>query len=59
MPLFLRGKVLGQSRCQGDVFEPDVLAYQTGYSKKYLQVATLLAQQKSYEGIKYVLVCSS
>ena len=40
---------------QGDVFEPDVLAYQTGYSKKYLQVATLLAQQKSYDGIKYVL----
>ncbi|MDA4111751.1 MAG: chromosome segregation protein SMC, partial [Thaumarchaeota archaeon] len=40
---------------QGDVFEPDVLAYQTGYSKKYLQVATLLAQQKSYEGIKFVL----
>ncbi|MDA4130170.1 MAG: chromosome segregation protein SMC [Thaumarchaeota archaeon] len=40
---------------QGDIFEPDVLAYQTGYSKKYLQVATLLAQQKSYDGIKYVL----
>lgn len=40
---------------QGDIFEPDVLAYQTGYSKKYLQVATLLAQQKSYDGIRTVL----
>jgi chromosome segregation protein len=40
---------------QGDIFEPDVLAYQTGYSKKYLQVATLLAQQKSYEGLRDVL----
>lgn len=40
---------------QGDIFEPEILAYQTGYSKKYLQVATLLAQQKSYEGIRQVL----
>ncbi len=40
---------------QGDIFEPDVLAYQTGYSKKYLQVATMLAQQKSYEGLRDVL----
>jgi len=40
---------------QGDIFEPDVLAFQTGYSKKYLQVATLLAQQQSYDGIKNVL----
>jgi len=40
---------------QGDIFEPDVLAFQTGYSKKYLQVATLLAQQKSYDGIRTVL----
>ncbi|HYB04732.1 MAG TPA: AAA family ATPase, partial [Nitrososphaerales archaeon] len=35
--------------------EPDVLAYQTGYSKKYLQVATMLAQQKSYDGLRDVL----
>jgi chromosome segregation protein len=40
---------------QGDIFEPDVLAYQTGYSKKYLQVATLLAQQKSYDGLREIL----
>ncbi|HYB03232.1 MAG TPA: hypothetical protein VED17_02135, partial [Nitrososphaerales archaeon] len=40
---------------QGDIFEPDVLAYQTGYSKKYLQVATMLAQQKSYDGLRDVL----
>ena len=40
---------------QGDIFEPDVLAYRTGYSKKYLQVATMLAQQKSYEGLRDVL----
>jgi len=40
---------------QGDIFEPDILAYQTGYSKKYLQVATLLSQQESYEGIRTVL----
>ena len=40
---------------QGDIFEPDVLAFQTGYSKKYLQVATLLAQQQSDDGIRNVL----
>ncbi len=40
---------------QGDIFEPEVLAYQTGYSKKYLQVATLLAQQKSYDGMRDIL----
>lgn len=40
---------------QGDIFEPDVLAFQTGYSKKYLQVATLLTQEKSYDGIRAVL----
>lgn len=40
---------------QGDVFEPDVLAFETGYSRKYSHVTELLGQQESYEGIKNVL----
>ncbi|MGI0092413.1 MAG: hypothetical protein ACREBS_11965, partial [Nitrososphaerales archaeon] len=40
---------------QGDVFEPDLLAFETGYSKKYSQIAELLAQQQSYEGIRKTL----
>ncbi|MDG6923914.1 MAG: chromosome segregation protein SMC, partial [Nitrososphaerota archaeon] len=39
----------------GDVFEPDVLAFQTGYAKKYSQVAELLNQQAGYEGIRDAL----
>lgn len=40
---------------QGDVFEPDVLAFETGYSKKYSQITELLGQQQSYDGIRSVL----
>ncbi len=40
---------------QGDVFEPDVLAFETGYSKKYSQIAELLGKQQSYDGIRKVL----
>ena len=39
----------------GDVFEPDILAFATGYSKKYTQLAELLNQQAGYQGIKDVL----
>ncbi|HVB12611.1 MAG TPA: chromosome segregation SMC family protein [Nitrososphaerales archaeon] len=39
----------------GDVFEPDILAFETGYSAKYTQLAELLNQQAGYEGIKDVL----
>lgn len=39
----------------GDVFEPDILAFETGYSKKYSQVAELLGQQTGYDGIKNIL----
>ncbi|MDG6996801.1 MAG: chromosome segregation protein SMC [Nitrososphaerota archaeon] len=40
---------------QGDVFEPDVLAFQTGYAKKYSQISSLLGQQETYEGIREAL----
>lgn len=40
---------------QGDVFEPEVLAFETGYSKKYSQIAHLLGQQETYEGIRDAL----
>ena len=39
----------------GDVFEPDILAFETGYSKRYSQVAELLSQQTGFEGIKNIL----
>ncbi|MCL4519176.1 MAG: chromosome segregation protein SMC, partial [Thaumarchaeota archaeon] len=40
---------------QGDVFEPDVLAFETGYAKKYSQITHLLGQQETYEGIRDAL----
>ena len=40
---------------QGDVFEPELLAFETGYSKKYAKITDLLAKQESFEGIKKVL----
>ncbi|MHB1909167.1 MAG: AAA family ATPase [Nitrososphaerales archaeon] len=40
---------------QGDVFEPELLAFETGYSKKYAKMTDLLAKQESFEGIKKVL----
>lgn len=39
----------------GDVFEPDVLAFETGYAKRYSQIAELLGQQSGYEGVKNIL----
>ncbi len=39
----------------GDCFEPDVLAFEIGYAKKYSQVAELLNQQAGYEGIRRAL----
>ncbi len=39
----------------GDVFEPDVLAFETGYAKKYSQIAELLGQQGGYDGVKNIL----
>ena len=39
----------------GDVFEPDVLAFETGYAKKYSQITELLNQQAGYEGIRSAL----
>jgi len=40
---------------QGDVFEPDLLAFETGYSKKYAKIASLLSQQDTFEGIRSAL----
>ena len=40
---------------QGDVFEPEVLAFQMGYSKKYAKISSLLAQQLTFEGIRSAL----
>ncbi len=39
----------------GDVFEPDVFAFETGYAKKYSQISNLLGQQETYEGIRDTL----
>jgi chromosome segregation protein len=40
---------------QGDLFEPSVFAFQTGYSKKYARLSELLAKQKSFDSIKSTL----
>ena len=40
---------------QGDVFEPEVFAFETGYSKKYAKISSLLGQQETFEGIKAAL----
>lgn len=39
----------------GDVFEPDILAFETGYSRRYSQISELLNQQTDYEAIKNIL----
>lgn len=41
---------------QGDVFEPELLAFQTGYSKKYAKIASLLGQQETFEGLRSALL---
>ena len=41
---------------QGDVFEPELLAFQTGYSKKYAKIASLLGKQETFEGIRSALL---
>ncbi len=40
---------------QGDVFEPDILAFETGYSRKYAKISSLLGQQETFEGIRSAL----
>ncbi|HZW57190.1 MAG TPA: chromosome segregation SMC family protein [Nitrososphaerales archaeon] len=40
---------------QGDIFEPEVFAFETGYSKKYAKITSLLSQQETFEGIKTAL----
>ncbi len=41
---------------EGDLFEPDLLAYQKGYSKKYAKLSELLAKQRGYENLRATLV---
>jgi chromosome segregation protein len=40
---------------QGDVFEPEIFAYETGYSKRYAKLSDLLSKQEGFEGIKEIL----
>lgn len=40
---------------QGDIFEPDVFAFETGYSKRYARITDLLNKQESFESIKDIL----
>ncbi|MGI0084118.1 MAG: hypothetical protein ACREBQ_03460, partial [Nitrososphaerales archaeon] len=40
---------------QGDVFEPEILAFETGYSKRYARISEILGRQESFEGIKKTL----
>ena len=40
---------------QGDVFEPEILAFETGYSKRYARINEILGRQESFEGIKKTL----
>ena len=37
---------------QGDIFEPEILAFETGYSQRYAKLSDLLSKQESYEGLK-------
>ncbi len=39
----------------GDLFEAEVLAFETGYSKSYSKIVDVLDQQKSFEGIRSAL----
>ena len=52
---FMARKGFRAATIQGDVFEPDLLAFETGYSRKYSQITELLGQQQSYDGIRKVL----
>jgi chromosome segregation protein len=40
---------------RGDVFEPDVLAFEMGYSKRYAKIAEILGKQESFEGVRRTL----
>ena len=40
---------------QGDVFEPEVFAFETGYSKRYAKLSDLLSKQEGFESIKDIL----
>jgi chromosome segregation protein len=40
---------------QGDVFEPEIFAFETGYSKRYAIVNEILGKQQGFEGIKNTL----
>jgi chromosome segregation protein len=40
---------------RGDIFEPEVFAFETGYSKHYAKLSDLLSKQKSFENIKDIL----
>ena len=40
---------------QGDVFEPEILAFETGYSKRYAKINEILGNQESFQGIKTTL----
>ncbi|MHB8566570.1 MAG: AAA family ATPase [Nitrososphaerales archaeon] len=40
---------------QGDVFEPDLLAFEMGYSKKYAKISLILSQQDTFEGLRSAL----
>jgi chromosome segregation protein len=40
---------------QGDIFEPEVFAFETGYSKHYAKITDLLNKQEGFESIKDIL----
>jgi chromosome segregation protein len=40
---------------QGDIFEPEVFAFETGYSKRYAQITNLLNSQEGFESIRRIL----
>ncbi|HKW03958.1 MAG TPA: chromosome segregation SMC family protein [Nitrososphaerales archaeon] len=40
---------------RGDVFEPEILAFETGYSKRYAKINEILDNQENFQGIKTTL----
>jgi chromosome segregation protein len=40
---------------QGDVFDPEVFAFETGYSRRYAKLSDLLSKQEGFENIKDIL----
>ncbi len=40
---------------QGDIFEPEIFAFETGYSKRYAKLSELLGKQQGFENIKDIL----